>query len=160
MTTTDAPFPLALAPSSTGPAEDVSTPAADRGHADELLHEVGRMLTGDLAEGGGRWPRTTVFLLRAAVELELSAYWREVDPAVAGYPAEAQLIILSRPQHLGPVVGARLSRAWHGLRRTALSPTPAICPPLEAMCGWLADIRTAADGLRSTDGRGQRRASA
>jgi hypothetical protein len=160
MTTTDAPFPLALAPSSFGPDEDTSTPAADRGHADELLHEVGRMLTGDLAEGGGRWPRTTVFLLRAAVELELSAYWREVDPDVAAYPAEAQLIILSRPQHLGPLVGAGLSRAWHGLRRTALSPTPAICPPLEAMCSWLDAIRTAADALRGIDAGAHQRASA
>ncbi len=156
MTTTDAPFPLALAPSSFGPDEDTSTPAADRGHADELLHEVARMLTGDLAEGGGRWPRTTVFLLRAAVELELSAYWSEVDPAVAGYPAEAQLIVLSRPQHLGPHVGAELSRAWHGLRRTALSPVPAICPPIEVMCSWLDGIRAAADVLRSAD-RGVRR---
>ncbi|MBO2451194.1 hypothetical protein J4573_29160 [Actinomadura barringtoniae] len=86
---------------------------------DDLITLADRLLRGEVQVAQGSSARTTVFLLRLALERELDAYWDRIGlPVLSRNPMRAQLLCLTEYADLATATSARslwgqLSQACH-----------------------------------------------
>ena len=98
-----------------GPASSGS-PDAPAGGSDAYLAASSRLLTEVIAGARGTWPRACAWLIRLALEAELTCFWESVSPPVALCRSRrAQLLLL--PRYAGPATGLRAAQAWAALSR-------------------------------------------
>jgi hypothetical protein len=92
--------------------------------AEDLLAQADHLLvTGDPAARGW-WPRTAAFLVRAALEEELRAFWDRTEPGTAEASMRAQLLVLATTAPPGAETARDAAATWHALRDC-----PVIDPP-------------------------------
>ncbi|MGY1737011.1 hypothetical protein [Geodermatophilus sp. SYSU D00684] len=116
--------------------------------ADELLDDADRLLAGGLTTRGGWWPRATGFLLRAALERELAAYWTRVAPGVEQCSMRAQLAVLRRSEYAGVRTATDVAAAWLALSRACHHHAYELAPTLAELRGWAQRVRAATAALR------------
>lgn len=83
--------------------------------SDQLLRSADRLLKDVLPGTRGLWPRTVALIVRAALELELDAFWSRVQPEVAAAPKRSQLLLL--PAYADRAVAEQAADAWYSLSR-------------------------------------------
>ncbi|MGY1684422.1 hypothetical protein ACI8AK_02415 [Geodermatophilus sp. SYSU D00867] len=118
------------------------------GPADELLDDADQLLAGDLTTRGGWWPRATGFLLRAALERELAAYWTRAAPGVEQCSMRAQLAVLRRPEYAGVRTATDVAAAWLALSRACHHHAYELAPTLAELRGWAQTVRGVTAVLR------------
>jgi hypothetical protein len=88
----------------TAPAPEAYLAAADR------------LLTDTVSGTHGTWPRACAWLIRLALETELTRFWEAACPPAAGCRSRrAQFLLLSR--YAGPETSRRAEQAWSALSR-------------------------------------------
>lgn len=107
--------------------------------AEVLLDTADRLLTEVVPGTTGLWPRTVALATRAALELELDAYWARVRPEVAAAPARAQLLLLT--SYAGADVARDATQAWHGLSRGSHHHAYELAPTAAELRDWLDTVR-------------------
>jgi hypothetical protein len=126
----------------------VTATVTGQGTADELLDDADRLLSGERRASGAWWPRATAFLLRSALELELAAYWAQVEPGLQACSMRAQLTVLRRPEYAGPDTGTDVAAAWHALSRASHHHAYELAPTVAELRSWAGTVRDATAVLR------------
>lgn len=115
---------------------------------DVLLDTADRLLTGTVPGTRGLWPRTVAFVLRAALEEELAAFWLRVEPEVADAPMRAQLLLLW--QFAGTPTSGRATDVWHELSRASHHHAYELAPEANQLRTWLDEVRHVSKALKET----------
>lgn len=77
----------------------------------DYLTAADRLLTDVIAGARGTWPRACAWLIRLALEQELTRFWTQVCPAVAGCTSQrAKLLMLTA--YARPDICHRAAHAW------------------------------------------------
>lgn len=86
--------------------------------AEAYLAAASRMLADVVAGARGTWPRACAWLIRLALESELTRFWQSACPPVARCRSHrAQLLLL--PRYADPATGRRATHAWAALSRAS-----------------------------------------
>ena len=99
--------------------------------SEELLAQADRLLRDGGSDARGWWPRTAAFLIRAALEEELRAFWDRAEPGTEDASMRAQLLVLAGMTRPGRETARDVAAAWHALSRAChhhpyeLAPTAA-----------------------------------
>jgi hypothetical protein len=118
------------------------------GLAEELIDAADRLLVGDQTARGGWWPRATGFLLRAALEGGLAAYWARVAPGVEQCTMRAQLAVLRRPEYAGVRMATDVAAAWLALSRACHHHAYELSPTVAELRSWSRIVRRTVTSLR------------
>ncbi len=112
----------------------------------ELLLDTADQLLAHVVPGTrGAWPRAVAFAVRAALELELDAYWGQVQPEVAHAPMRSQLLLLR--SYAGENVAVDAIEAWHALSRACHHHAYELAPTAQELRRWLQQVRSVSDAL-------------
>lgn len=111
--------------------------------AEDLLAQADHLLvTGDPAARGW-WPRTAAFLIRAALEEELRAFWDRTEPGTAEASMRAQLLVLATTAPPGAETARDAAATWHALSRACHHHPYELAPTAAELRTW----HTAVSGL-------------
>ncbi len=113
--------------------------------AELLLDTADRLLAHVVPGTRGVWPRAVAFALRAALEMELDAYWRRVQPEVVHAPMRSQLLLLR--SYTGADVAAEAVEAWHVLSRACHHHAYELAPTAQELRRWLQQVRSISEAL-------------
>lgn len=113
--------------------------------AELLLHAADRLLTRVVPGTRGAWPRAVAFALRAALELELDAFWQRVQPEVVQAPMRSQLLLLR--SYAGEDVAVDAVAAWHALSRACHHHAYELAPNAQELRRWLQQVRSVSEVL-------------
>lgn len=118
--------------------------------AEVLLATADRLLTEVVPATTGLWPRTVALATRAALELELDAYWSRVRPEVGAAPIRAQLLLLTSyaDADADADVARGATQAWHGLSRGSHHHAYELAPTAAELRDWLDTVRRLVARLR------------
>lgn len=84
--------------------------------ADLYLAAADQLLADVVAGARGTWPRACAWLIRLALEEEMTLFWQRACPAVAPSKSQrARLLMLA--SYADPDTSRRASRAWSALSR-------------------------------------------
>lgn len=115
--------------------------------SDQLIRTADRLLAEVIPGTRGLWPRTVAMVVRAALELELEAFWRRVEPDVASAPRRSQLLLL--PTYADRAVARDAAEAWYGLSRGTHHHAYELAPTADELRDWLLTVERVRTGLRA-----------
>jgi hypothetical protein len=113
---------------------------------EDLLTHADRMLRDDTSRTGGWWPRTVTFLLRGALEEDLTAFWIRTRPGTERASMRAQMHVLLEEDPPGTEVGRDAAAAWNALSRACHHHAYELAPTAAELRTWhttVLGIRTA-----------------
>ncbi|RBY75814.1 hypothetical protein DQ238_18890 [Geodermatophilus sp. TF02-6] len=116
--------------------------------SEELLAQADQLLRHGSSDAGGWWPRTAAFLIRAALELELRAFWDRAEPGTEGAPMRAQLLVLATRTPPGAGTARDVAAAWHALSRACHHHPYELAPTAAELRAWHADVAGLSSALR------------
>jgi hypothetical protein len=116
------------------------------GDSQELLATADRLLREVVPGTRGVWPRTVAFVVRAALEQELVAFWQRCEPEVVAVPMRSQLLLLA--SYADAAVAREAAQVWGGLSRGCHHHAYELAPTAVELRGWLESVRGACSSLR------------
>lgn len=99
----------------------------------------------DDAAASSVWARTSVWLLRLALEHALADLWATQQPELASATMRAQLLVL--PKYLDAEDAWRVSELWHILSRVAHHHAYELTPTSIEILAWRSDVERAVTAL-------------
>ncbi len=115
------------------------------GDTEELLATADRLLREVVPGTRGVWPRTVAFVVRAALEQELAAFWQRCVPEVARVPMRSQLLLLGSYTDTGLARDA--AGAWGGLSLACHHHAYELAPTAVELRAWLESVRHVCSSL-------------
>ena len=104
--------------------------------SEELLSQADLLLRDGGPGVRGWWPRTAAFLIRAALELELRAFWGCTEPGTEEASMRAQLLVLVTTSPPGPEAARDVAAAWHALSRACHHHPYELAPTVAELRAW------------------------
>lgn len=108
------------------------------GDVEVLLDTSDRLLREVVPGTRGVWPRVVAFAVRAALELEIDAFWARVEPEVAGAPMRSKLLLLEA--YADRAVAQTASELWHELSRATHHHAYELAPTAHELRAWYAAV--------------------
>ncbi len=103
-----------------------------------LLGTADRLLREAVPGTRGMWPRLVAFTVRAALELEIDAFWARVEPGVAGAPMRSKLLLLEA--YTDPMAARSASELWHELSGATHHHAYDLAPTADELRTWYAAV--------------------
>lgn len=108
---------------------------------DDLLAAADRLIEIPSRDTTGLWPRTSAFLIRAALEEALTELWQRLGLRMAECSMHAQLVSL--PVYVDPPLAQAIRAAWGELSDACHHHPYELAPTAWQLRGWLAVVRRA-----------------
>lgn len=106
--------------------------------AETLLAASDRLLREVVPGTRGVWPRAVVVALRAALELELDAFWSRVGVDVSAVPMRSKLLLLDAYADAG--VARQASVLWSSLSRASHHHAYELAPTSSELRTWYGEV--------------------
>lgn len=117
--------------------------------SEDLLRQADVLLSDGVPDAGSWWPRTAAFLIRAALELELRAFWDREEPGTGDASMRAQLLVLQSKTPPGIEVARDTAAAWHVLSRACHHHAYELAPTIAELRSWHAAVLAIRAALRT-----------
>ena len=121
-----------------------------------LLIQADFLLLAGGADARGWSPRTAAFLIRAALELELQAFWDCTAPGTAEASMRAQLLVLAMSSPPGAETARDVAATWHALSRACHHHPYELAPTAAELRTWHTAVTGLREALKLNDARANR----
>jgi hypothetical protein len=118
--------------------------------SEDLLAQADLLLAGG-PDARGWWPRTAAFLIRAALELELRAFWDCTEPGTGEASMRAQLLVLATNSPPGAETARDVAATWHALSRACHHHPYELAPTAAELRTWHTAVTGLSGALQRND---------
>ncbi|MCW2903272.1 MAG: hypothetical protein JWO67_5537 [Streptosporangiaceae bacterium] len=119
--------------------------------SEDLLTQADFLLLAGGPDARGWWPRTAAFLIRAALELELRAFWDCTEPGTGEASMRAQLLVLATYSPPGAETARDVAATWHALSRACHHHPYELAPTAAELRTWHTAVTGLSEALQLND---------